>query len=212
MSGEFNGAQQKLSEIVGCDIPYIPCQAHHCNTVIEHSCNASVIVCEMFDILQALFVFFTSSTKRFQPLKEEITKVENCLMLRNLSNTRWSARAESIQAVWTSFDVIVDVLQQITNKADQQTQTQAMGLRKRMLSLYLVIALMFMKNVAYKTKLLVVQLQTVELNILDATSLVEATLSIMEKIRADDKMMDDQIESSLIFARSLGIDPENDFN
>lgn len=212
MSGEFNGAQQKLSEIVGRDIPYIPCQAHRCNTVIEHSCNASVIVREMFDILQALFVFFTSSTKRFQPLKEEITKVENCLMLRNLSKTRWSARAESIQAVWTSFDVIVDVLQQITNKADQQTQTQAMGLRKRMLSLDLVIALMFMKNIAYKTKRLVVQLQTVELNILDATSLVEATLSIMEKIRADDKMMDDQIESSLIFARSLGIDPENDFN
>ena len=182
MSGEFNGAQQKLSEIVGRDIPYIPCQAHRCNTVIEHSCNESVIVREMFDILQALFVFFTSSTKRFQPLKEEITKVENCLMLRNLSKTRWSARAESIQAVWTSFDVIVDVLQQITNKADQQTQTQAMGLRKRMLSLDLVIALMFMKNIAYKTKRLVVQLQTVELNILDATSLVEATLSIMEKL------------------------------
>ncbi|CAB4034413.1 zinc finger MYM-type 1-like, partial [Paramuricea clavata] len=114
MSGEFNGAQQKLSEIVGRDIPYIPCQAHRCNTVIEHSCNASVIVREMFDILQALFVFFTSSTKHFQPLKEEITKVENCLMLRNLSKTRWSARAESIQAVWTSLDVIVDVLQQIT--------------------------------------------------------------------------------------------------
>jgi hypothetical protein len=60
-------------------------------------------------------------------------------MLRNLSKTRWSARAESIQAVWTSFDVIVDLLQQITNKADQQTQTQAIGLRKRMLSLDLVL-------------------------------------------------------------------------
>lgn len=42
MSGKFNGAQKKPSEIVGRDIPYIPCQAHRCNTVIEHSCNASV--------------------------------------------------------------------------------------------------------------------------------------------------------------------------
>ena len=32
MSGKFNGAQKKLSEIVGRDIPYIPCQAHRCNT------------------------------------------------------------------------------------------------------------------------------------------------------------------------------------
>lgn len=99
MSGEFNGAQKNLSELVGRHIPYIPCQAHRCNTAIEHSCNASAIVREIFEILQALYVFFTSSTTRFQPLKDEITKVENCLMLINLSKTRWSARAESIQAV-----------------------------------------------------------------------------------------------------------------
>ena len=85
-------------------------------------------------------------------------------------------KAESIQAVWTSFDVIVDVLQKITdgNEADRQTQTQALGLRKRMHSLDFIVAIMFMKNIAYKTKSLVVHLQTVELNILDASGLVEA--------------------------------------
>ena len=57
-----------------------------------------------------------------------------------------------------------------------------------------------------------VHLQTVELNILDASGLMEATLRIMEKIRADDSMMDNQIESSIIFARRPGIDPEVDFN
>ena len=212
MSGEFNGAQKNLSELVGRDIPYIPCQAHRCNTVIEHSCNASVIVTEMFEILQALYVFFTSSTKRFQPLKDEIVKVENCLMLRNLSKTRWSARAESIQAVWTSFEVILDVLHTITNKADVKTKTQALGLKKKMLSLDFVVALMFMKNIAYKTKSLVVQLQSVELNILDATGLVYGTLGILQKLRDDDKMMDDQIEASVIFASNIEIDAEADFN
>ena len=131
MSGEFNGAQKNLSELVGREIPYIPCQAHRCNTVIEHCCNASVIVREMFEILQALYVFFTSSTKQFQPLKDQIIKVENCLMFRNLSKTRWSARAESIQAVWTSFEVILDVLHIVTNKADVKTKTQALGLKKK---------------------------------------------------------------------------------
>ena len=98
MSGEFNGAQKNLSELVGREIPYIPCQAHRCNTVIEHSYNASVIVREMFEILQALYVFFTSSTKRFQPLKDQIIKVENCLMLRNRgrkSRDRWDRRSQA---------------------------------------------------------------------------------------------------------------------
>ena len=53
-------------------------------------------------------------------------------------------KVESIQAVWTSFDVIVDVLQKIIDghEADRQTQTQALGLRKRMLSLDFIVAIM----------------------------------------------------------------------
>ena len=47
---------------------------------------------------------------------------------------------------------------------------------------------------------------------METSGLVEASLHIMEKIRADDNMMGDQIESSIIFARRLGIDPEDDFN
>ena len=69
-----------------------------------------------------------------------------------------------------------------------------------------------MKNIAYKTKTLVVQLQSVELNILDATGLVYGTLSILQKLRDDDKMIDDQIEASVIFARNIEIDAEANFN
>ena len=130
-------------------------------------------------------------------------------MLRNLSKTRWSARVESIQAVWTSFEVILDVLHTVSNKADVKTKTQALGLKKKMLSLDFVVALMFMKNIAYS---LMVQLQSVELNILDATGLVHGTLSILQKLRDDDKMIDDQTEASVIFARNIEIDAEADFN
>ena len=125
-------------------------------------------------------------------------------------------KAESIQAVWTSFDVIVDVLQKITdgNEADRQTQTQALGLRKRMLSLDVIVAIMFMKNIAYKTKSLVVHLQTVELNILDASGLVEAIVYLTHHgENSSGRQHDGQpIESSIIFVRRLGIDPEDDFN
>ena len=64
MSGQFKGAQQKLQEKLNKNIPYVPCQGHRTNTVVEHSCDASVIVKEMFNILESLYVFFSSSTKR----------------------------------------------------------------------------------------------------------------------------------------------------
>lgn len=95
----------------------------------------------MFDIIQELYVFFTSSTKRFQPLKDQVGEVEKSLMLRNLSKTRWSARAESVQAVWTSFEAIVAVLQHIGGNPDidKMTRTKASGLKKKMLDLDFIV-------------------------------------------------------------------------
>ena len=48
---------------------------------------------------------------------------------------------------------------------------------------------MFMKNIAYKMKSLVVQLQSVELNILDGTGLVRGNLGILQQWQDDDKMI-----------------------
>ena len=39
-----------------------------------------------------------------------VKKVENSLKLSNLSKTRWIARAESIRAVWMSYDAVKDTL------------------------------------------------------------------------------------------------------
>ncbi|KAL4131913.1 hypothetical protein QTP88_009145 [Uroleucon formosanum] len=65
MSGKFNGAHVKLSELTGHRIPFIPCQAHRLNTFLEHSCNASTIIANMVDTLENLYVFFSASSKRF---------------------------------------------------------------------------------------------------------------------------------------------------
>ncbi|XP_071847578.1 uncharacterized protein [Apostichopus japonicus] len=182
ISGKFSGAQKELSDIVGRKIPYIPCQAHRCNTVIEHSCNSSTLVCAMFDTIQELYVFFTSSTKKFQPLKDQVGEVEKSLMLRNLSKTRWSARAESVQAAWTSFEAIVAVLEHIGGNPDidMMNQTKASGLKKKMLDLDFNASIMFMKNIMYKSKHLVEKLQEVDLNVLDAAVLVEATMKVLD--------------------------------
>ena len=64
MSGVYNGAQQKLQEIVCHCVPYIPCQCHRSNTVAEHGCETSAVIKEMFVVLEALYVFFSGSSKR----------------------------------------------------------------------------------------------------------------------------------------------------
>ena len=70
------------------------------NTVIEHSCKASLIISELFNVLERLFVFYTDSMKRTSSLLDSIKalEVENPLNLRNLSKTSMdcSSRVDQI--------------------------------------------------------------------------------------------------------------------
>ena len=76
MSGELNGCQKNLSDILGRNVPYIPCQDHRTNTALEHACEASSILTEMFNNLESLYAFFVGSTKRFQKLKSKWKKLK----------------------------------------------------------------------------------------------------------------------------------------
>ena len=133
------------------------------NTVIEHSCKASLMISELFNVLEQLFVFYTDSTKRTSNSLQDSIKaleVENFLNLRNLSKTRWIARADSIKSVWSSYEAILDSLERLEESGD----ANASGLRSNLLRFDFIVSIMFMKNVMYKTKGMTETLQSESLN------------------------------------------------
>lgn len=64
MNGVNKGAQRYFYEFVGHTVPYIPCQAHRLNTFLEHGCKASHIIGNFIEILENIYVFFSTSMKR----------------------------------------------------------------------------------------------------------------------------------------------------
>jgi hypothetical protein len=52
--------------------------------------------------LQDLYNFLTRSASRFGKLKGNIDALQEGLVMKNLSKTRWIGRAESTRAVWAS--------------------------------------------------------------------------------------------------------------
>lgn len=145
MSGKYNGTQKKLSEMCQKNIPYIPCQAHRINIFIESACNASTLIKEFFGTLESLYVFFSGSTSRHQRLEEDLKNVENSLQLKNLSKTRWTARAESIKAVSVSYENVVHVLEDMKSSRDfdSNTKCSAMALHKKMLDFDFICTIYF---------------------------------------------------------------------
>ena len=96
MSGIYNGAQVNLSNLLGRVIPYIKCMGHKANLCVEHASDASVMIKKFFVTLQELYNFLTLSTSRFAKFKDEIEKLKDGLVMKNLSVTRWIGRAQSI--------------------------------------------------------------------------------------------------------------------
>ncbi|XP_050316016.1 uncharacterized protein LOC126750435 [Anthonomus grandis grandis] len=213
MSGKFNGCQQRMSELVGHNIPYIPCQAHRVNTAVEHSCKASPLVSDMFNILEEIYVFFTSSVKRCQILKSQLEQVDNALFLKNLSRTRWTARAESLQAINRLYEIILETLEDISInvKVDNKTKGKAQGLYKRRLSFDFISYLIFLKTIFYKLKIVTELLESERLNVVDAVEEIKSTANIPERIRNNDKELRDPIDAAKQFAFKANISPEDDF-
>ncbi len=211
MSGIYKGCQAKLKEYLGREVPYFPCLAHRVNTTVEHSCEASDAVCNMFDILQELFVFFTSSPKRYNVFHEIVKKsdVEGVLELRNLSATRWSARADSIRAVWSSYDDIVESLEELKDSDDPKTKTS--NLLGRVKSFEFIIMLMFMRNVMMKTKILTKEVQSVDINIVDTLEAAQATIATLRHLRDDETNLDNQIDAAVVFSAQHEIDAEDEY-
>jgi len=214
MSGQFNGAQQKISEAIGRKIPYIPCKAHRINTFIEHACDSSLIISDLFSIIQELYVFFSSSTKRYGPLLNKLNEIENSLKLRNLSQTRWTARAEALKSLWASYPIIIEALDDIVEekKIDKKTKNTAFSLSKKLVSVDFVVSLMFMKNIMYKLKLLTECLESAELNITDATLFISSTLKSLDIINSDTENMNNLIQSAVVFLKKYDVDAEKEFS
>ena len=91
-------------------------------------------------------------------------------MLRNLSLTRWTARAESLLAMWILYEVLIEVLRKISNddSVDAKGKAAATGLLAKVLRVDFVVSLMFMRIILWKTMILTESLQKENLSIVDA--------------------------------------------
>ena len=64
----------------------------------------------------------------------------------------------------------------------------------------------------YKTKLLADFLQGETVDIAGAIIAIESTQDCLQKMRVDDKAVDDQVQAAMAVARNIGADPVADFS
>ena len=99
-----------------CDINplalYVPCAAHSLNLIGVCAVESCVEATNFFSLVQKLFTYFSASTSRWGILVQYLEGEKR--VLKCLSDTRWSARAEATKALSEGYDILNS--EQIPNK------------------------------------------------------------------------------------------------
>jgi len=130
MSGQYAGLQARIKEKCNFAV-FIPCAAHSLNLVGVRAAECVTEAVSYFQFVQKLYNFFSSSTYRWNIMKK-------CLgshyVLKSLSETRWSARADAVTALCNGYKEILDALKtiKIEDKTSPDVKNETRGLVKKM--------------------------------------------------------------------------------
>ena len=121
MKGKHQGVQKRLLDINPRAF-YTPCGCHNLNLVLCDIANSCSKAISFFGVLQRIYSLFSSSTKRWKILQDNISM----LTLKSLSQTRWESHIESVKAIKYQTPKIRDALIQLANiSEDPKTRSEA---------------------------------------------------------------------------------------
>lgn len=109
MSGIYNGLQAKIKEH-SLTADFVPCAAHSLNLVGNFAAGVTVNSISFFGLVQKVYVFFSSSTHRWQTLQDRCESSGATFTVKKLCDTRWSARADATTQLTRDLPVCNHVL------------------------------------------------------------------------------------------------------
>lgn len=132
MSGKYSGLQARIKEL-SPKAECVLCATHSLNLVGINTVELCTTAAIYFGIVQSLYVFFSSSTNRWDVLKKHLSSQKNFL-LKSRSQTRWSADANSVKALRLGYNEAMLALTEISENKNQKlgVQFEAKKLNKKL--------------------------------------------------------------------------------
>ena len=119
MSGIYKGMKTKILNINKL-ATFLPCAAHSLNLVGSSGVDCCIESINFFGIVQQMYNFFSSSTKRWAVLEKFSDR-----SVKSLSETRWSARADSVNTEYRNYEDIEDSLNEIAEDSSFDSNSRA---------------------------------------------------------------------------------------
>lgn len=182
MSGCYNGLQARIKNINPLAF-YIPCAAHSLNLVGSHAVECCNEAATFFGLMQNIYVFFSSSTHRWDLLNNNM--VSKSRTLKALSNTRWSSRDSACLSLNENWSAVLTTLTYIMNDNTENniTRNEAKGLMNKMSSLETAIMSAVWGFLLSRLNFTSNKLQNVNIDCLDVLQLYDSLIRLIEQTR-----------------------------
>ncbi|XP_053158016.1 uncharacterized protein LOC128347425 isoform X2 [Hemicordylus capensis] len=118
MAGHSSGVYQSLSEKNNLAV-FVNCDNHSLNLVGVHAAKQDTMMVIFFGTIEALYMFFSRSTQRWEKLKNAVPVV------KSESETRWSARTDAVKPVIVYLEEILQVLQDMIDNENETSETRS---------------------------------------------------------------------------------------
>uniref|UniRef100_H3A9U5 DUF4371 domain-containing protein n=1 Tax=Latimeria chalumnae TaxID=7897 RepID=H3A9U5_LATCH len=184
-SGKYQGMQAWIRERSENAV-YIPCCAHSLNLVGQCAVDCFTAI-SFFSFVQKAYVFFAASTKRWKILLERLAEAnEKLTVVKNLSETCWSAHADAVTDQQKGYDRIKAALDHLSCDDSQKpdTQIEAQGLSKTMEKLEISIMTEIWYTILERFHKTSAKLQDPKMDLNTAVVLLESLHAFINSLRS----------------------------
>jgi len=179
MAGIYSGLQARI-KMSSPHAQFVPCSAHSLNLVGTNAASCCQNAIYFFDLLQKLYVFFSSSTHRWKILNSNV---------KSLSETRWSARDDACKALNKNRELIINALEKIEQDVTERpaTRCEAKGIIKKINTLEMSFLSLFWGDILCRFNNCSKKLQSVEINLGTVIDIYQSLITYVNDLRTDEE-------------------------
>jgi len=204
MSGCFSGVQKRITDIIP-NASFVHCAAHNLNLVLSDMAKSTPKMLNFFNIVQDLFLFFSSSAPRWATLAlgDDVAKI----VLKKVCTTRWESRHNAVFALKFRYKDVLKSLTSIILTSDKKEENnRAKGLKRKLESFEFVLILFIWEQILRPFYLVSKKMQSIETNLHVACEYLQSAVTSIENLRDNYECL---VNSATDLCNSWGIPVNN---
>ncbi|CAH9137917.1 unnamed protein product, partial [Cuscuta epithymum] len=179
MKGKNQGVQNRLLEINPRAL-YMPCACHSLNLALSDMAHSCVKAVSFFGIVQRIYTLFSSSTKRWKVLLDNVSN----LTVKSLCNTRWESRIKSIKAIRFQAPQITQALFELSESCDDaKTKSEAESLVSAFESFEFILGMVIWYDILFAINMVSKKLQSKSSCLTATMKQIQGVMIFFEKFR-----------------------------